>query len=171
MVDVARYFLSFTQPESCGKCVPCRLGTKQMLDVLEDITKGKGKLEDLDLLQHLAESVKAGSLCALGGTAPNPVLTTLRYFREEYEDHIRHKACAAGVCRDLTAFEILEGPCNGCHLCFKACPTDAISGKPKKLHTIDQGKCIACGACFDVCPENAIRHFPRIELNQGESHV
>ena len=152
MVDVARYFLSFTQAESCGKCVPCRLGTKQMLDVLEDITKGKGKLEDLDLLQNLAESVKAGSLCALGGTAPNPVLTTLRYFREEYEEHIIEKKCRAASCLELTSFYILPEKCQGCLICLRNCPVEAISGDKRMVHVVDQDKCIRCGVCLEVCP-------------------
>jgi NADH:ubiquinone oxidoreductase subunit F (NADH-binding)/NAD-dependent dihydropyrimidine dehydrogenase PreA subunit len=152
MVDVARYFLSFTQAESCGKCVPCRLGTKQMLDVLEDITKGKGKLEDLDLLQHLAESVKAGSLCALGGTAPNPVLTTLRYFRAEYEEHILEKKCRAASCTELISFYVLPEKCQGCVICLRNCPVEAIAGDKRMVHVIDQDKCIRCGVCLEVCP-------------------
>jgi NADH-quinone oxidoreductase subunit F/NADP-reducing hydrogenase subunit HndC len=152
IVDTARYFLSFTQAESCGKCVPCRLGTKQMLGILEDITNGKGKPEDLDLLQQLAASVKVGSLCALGGTAPNPVLTTIRYFRDEYEEHIAQKRCRALVCNALTAYYILPDRCQGCLICLRNCPTEAISGDKRLVHVIDQSKCIACGVCLEVCP-------------------
>jgi len=152
MVDIARYFLSFTQAESCGKCVPCRLGTKQMLDILEDITNGKGKLEDIDLLIDLSESVKDGSLCGLGQTAPNPVLTTIRYFRDEYEAHIKEKRCPALVCTELIAYYILPDKCEGCGICLRDCPSEAIFGGKRMVHVIDQSKCIKCGTCFDVCP-------------------
>jgi len=152
IVDTARYFLSFTQAESCGKCVPCRLGTKQMLDILEDITSGAGKPEDIDLLQRLSNSVKAGSLCALGGTAPNPVLTTIRYFRDEYEEHIAEKRCRALVCPTLTTYYILSDKCQGCLICLRNCPAQAISGGKRLVHIIDQSKCIKCGVCLEVCP-------------------
>ncbi len=152
IVETARYFLSFTQAESCGKCVPCRLGTKQMLDILEDITKGNGKPEDLDLLLDLAESIKAGSLCALGGTAPNPVLTTLRYFRDEYEAHINEKRCPALTCIELISYYILPDKCQGCGICLRACPVEAIAGDKRMVHIIDQDKCIKCDICLDVCP-------------------
>ena len=152
IVDTARYFLTFTQTESCGKCVPCRLGTKQMLNILEDITGGKGKPEDIDLLTELSKSVKAGSLCALGGTAPNPVLTTLRYFRDEYEEHIVQKKCRALVCTALTSYYILPDKCQGCLICLRNCPVEAISGDKRMVHVIDQSKCISCGACLEVCP-------------------
>ena len=152
MVDVARYFLDFTQKESCGKCVPCRLGTKQMLDILEQIVQGKGQPEDIDLLIEIGEAVKAGSLCALGQTAPNPVLTTIRYFRDEYEAHIRDKRCPAKVCRSLISYRIVPELCVGCRLCVKSCPVDAIEGDRKEPHTIDQSKCIRCGMCLEVCP-------------------
>jgi len=152
MVDVARYFLSFTQSESCGKCVPCRLGTKQMLDILESITKGEGKIEDIDLLLDLAEQIKAGSLCALGGTAPNPVLTTLRYFREEYEEHIVQKRCRALSCQSLISFYIDPEKCQGCMICARNCSVEAIAGDKRMVHVIDQDKCIKCGVCLDVCP-------------------
>jgi NADH-quinone oxidoreductase subunit F len=153
MVDIARYFLDFTQKESCGECVPCRLGTKQMLDILEDITEGRGKPEDIDLLEEIAESVKMGSLCGLGQTAPNPVLTTLRYFRDEYEAHIIEHRCPAKVCKALMHYYIDPEKCIGCGLCKKACPVDAISGEQKGIHAIDQEKCIRCGLCFSSCPE------------------
>ncbi len=153
IVDMARYFLTFTQTESCGKCVPCRLGTKQMLDMLENICHGKGRPEDIDLLLELSQQVKAGSLCALGGTAPNPVLTTLRYFHEEYEAHIREKRCPALACPELVAYYILPDKCQGCGICLRNCPAEAIAGDKKMVHVIDQEKCIKCGTCLDLCPE------------------
>jgi NADH:ubiquinone oxidoreductase subunit F (NADH-binding)/Pyruvate/2-oxoacid:ferredoxin oxidoreductase delta subunit len=152
MVDVARYFLSFTQAESCGKCVLCRLGTKQMLDILENICNGNGKAEDIDLLIELSQSIKAGSLCALGGTAPNPVLTTIRYFRDEYEAHINEKRCPALNCTELISYYILPDKCQGCGICLKNCSSEAISGGKRMVHIIDQSKCIKCGVCHDVCP-------------------
>lgn len=153
MVDIARYFLSFTQSESCGKCVPCRAGTKQMLDILENICSGKGRLEDIDLLLELSEAIKAGSLCALGGTAPNPVLTTMRYFRDEYEAHIKEKRCPALACTQLISYYILPDKCQGCGICLRECSSEAISGGKRMVHVIDQGKCIKCGTCLSVCPE------------------
>jgi len=152
IVDTAKFFLSFTQAESCGKCVPCRLGTKQMLDTLEDITNGKGKLEDIDLLEDLAKDIVTGSLCALGGTAPNPVLTSIRYFRDEYEAHIRDKRCPALACSELISYYILPDKCEGCGICLRDCPSEAISGGKRMVHVIDQNKCIKCGNCLDVCP-------------------
>jgi NADH-quinone oxidoreductase subunit F len=153
MVDLARYFLSFTQAESCGKCVICREGTLQMLKILEDITEGRGKEEDIDLLLELAKAIQAGSLCALGGTSPNPVLTTIRYFREEYEAHIKEKRCPAVSCKSLIKFYILPDKCQGCGICKRGCPADAILGDKRMIHIIDQQKCIKCGNCLDVCPE------------------
>jgi NADH:ubiquinone oxidoreductase subunit F (NADH-binding)/(2Fe-2S) ferredoxin len=153
MVDVARYFLQFTEEESCGQCVPCRLGTKQLLEMLKDICKGKGRKEDLELLVELSHSVHGGSVCGLGQTAANPVLTTLRYFKHEYEAHINDKCCPAGVCKDLIGFRILEDKCKGCTLCARACPVSAISGEKKQVHVIDQSLCIQCGVCKDKCPK------------------
>ncbi|MFC1957122.1 NADH-quinone oxidoreductase subunit NuoF [Chloroflexota bacterium] len=159
MVDVARYFLSFTQDESCGKCVPCRLGTKQMLNILENITSGNGKPEDIDLLTRLSNSIKAGSLCALGGTAPNPALTTLRHFRDEYEEHIIQKKCRALVCPALTSYHILPDRCQGCDKCRVVCPSEAIYKTDQVVnvvgwvHAIDQAKCEKCSTCIEVCPE------------------
>ncbi len=152
MVDVARYFLTFTQLESCGKCIQCRWGTKQLLNILEDITAGKGREGDIDLLLEVSDAVKNGSLCALGGTAPNPILTTIRYFRDEYEAHINEKRCPAKVCKALIAFYVDPAKCIGCGACARACPVDAIRGDKKMVHVIDQDKCIRCGSCYDACP-------------------
>ena len=152
MVDVARYFLSFTQAESCGKCVPCRVGTKQMLDILERICRGEGMIEDIALLERLARQIKAGSLCALGQTAPNPVLTTLRYFKDEYKAHIEEKRCPARVCPKLIAYYILPDKCQGCGICARECPAEAIIGGKRMVYIIDQEKCVKCGTCLDACP-------------------
>ncbi|MDH3216480.1 MAG: NADH-quinone oxidoreductase subunit NuoF [Candidatus Krumholzibacteria bacterium] len=151
MVDVAHYFLSFTQGESCGKCTPCRIGTRQMAQILARIKRGEGTPEDLSKLEELAETIKETSLCGLGHTAPNPVLTTLRYFRDEYEAHIYEKRCPALSCVDLIFFEITY-ECVGCGICIPACTTGAITGEHKRVHAIDQEKCLRCGTCFDVCP-------------------
>jgi NADH-quinone oxidoreductase subunit F/NADP-reducing hydrogenase subunit HndC len=155
MVDFARFFLDFTVDESCGKCVPCREGTKRMLEILEKITSGKGTLEDIDKLESLAHSVKDSALCGLGQTAPNPVLSTLRYFRDEYIAHVTDKKCPAGMCKDLLSVVILDG-CIGCTACARVCPVGAISGEVKKQHVIDQTKCIKCGACIPKCPKQVI---------------
>lgn len=155
MVDVARYFLNFTQDESCGKCTPCREGTKRMLEILNRITEGKGREDDIETLESLAKTIKESSLCALGQTSPNPVLSTLKFFRDEYEAHIRDHKCPAGVCTAMTDFTITD-LCRGCGLCKKVCPVDAISGEIKGQHTIDQNKCIKCGACQTKCPFKAI---------------
>ena len=153
MVEVARYFLDFTQKESCGKCTPCRLGTKQMLDILEDITKGRGKMEDLQTLGELAEDIKLGSLCGLGRTAANPVLTTLRYFRTEYETHIREGRCPALMCQDLTAYYIIPERCvRSCSACLGTCTVEAIYNNKKGIKVIDQEKCVKCGTCLAACP-------------------
>jgi NADH-quinone oxidoreductase subunit F len=164
MVDVARYFLKFLNEESCGKCVPCREGLKQMLLIFDDLVAGRGRVGDIERIERLAHGMQLGSLCDLGRSAPNPVLSTLKHFRDEYVAHADDKACPAGICSELTAYEIVEDLCNGCHACFKACPTDAINGKNKELHTIDHHACISCGACFDVCPTEAIRTFPKRAL-------
>ena len=156
IVEVARFFMNFTQHESCGKCTPCREGTKQMLAILERIVKGQGKMEDLDLLEELGHVIKEGSLCGLGKSAPNPVLSTLKYFRDEYIAHIRDKKCPAGVCKAMKHYEIQEDLCKGCTKCAKNCPVGAITGSIKEVHKIDQTKCIKCGACIDNCPFKAI---------------
>ena len=161
MIDMAKYFLSFTQGESCGKCTPCREGTRRMLDILTRITEGEGTEEDLELLEELSHFVIDSSLCALGGSAPNPVLTTLRYFREEYETHIRDKKCPAHVCRQLNVYTIDTAICaeegHGCGVCRRQCPENAIAGDKGKAHIIDQEKCDKCGICFDVCKFGAIQ--------------
>jgi NADH-quinone oxidoreductase subunit F len=151
MVDVARYFLEFVQNESCGKCVPCRLGTKQMLDILMDITQGKGKEDDENLLHELAEGIKAASLCGLGQSAPNPVLTTLRFFEDEYQAHIEEKTCPARECKSLISYVVDPQLCTGCMLCLKSCPAEAVTGGKNEVHRIDQDECIQCGTCFDLC--------------------
>ena len=167
MVDVARYFLGFLTEESCGKCTPCREGLKQMLAIYDALIEGRGREGDIEKIEALANGMQLGSLCELGKSAPNPVLSTLKYFRSEYEAHIRDRACPAGICRELTAFEIMDD-CDGCHVCFKACPTEAIEGTIKELHVIHQDLCISCGACLDVCPTDSIRTLPKIELASRE---
>ncbi len=156
IVEVARFFMNFTQHESCGKCVPCREGTKNMLKILEKIVAGKGEMSDLDLLEDLAQAVKDGSLCGLGKTAPNPVLSTLKYFRDEYIAHIKDKKCPAGVCTAMKKIVIQESLCKGCTKCARTCPVGAISGTVKQPHHIDQSKCIKCEACLTNCPFKAI---------------
>jgi len=156
MVDVARYFLDFLKEESCGQCNPCREGIKQMLAVLNDICEGRGKEGDIELLEELGSMVQKFSLCGLGTSAPNPVLTTVLYFRREYDAHIRDKKCSAGVCKPLFHYEIDSEACTGCHVCARKCPQDAISGEKKKLHELHQDKCIKCGICYDACKFDAI---------------
>ncbi len=156
MVDVARYFLSFTQNESCGKCTFCRVGTKRMLEILNRICEGKGENDDIDILEKLGNQIKTASLCGLGQTAPNPVLTTIKYFRDEYEAHIKEKRCPAHQCKALIRYFIIPEKCTGCHLCFKVCPVKAISGKTKEIHIINEDICTRCGACYEVCKFDAI---------------
>jgi NADH-quinone oxidoreductase subunit F len=156
MVDVARYFLGFLKEESCGKCVPCREGVRRMSDILEDICAGKGTEGDINLLENMSQAITDGSLCALGGSAPNPVLSTIKYFREEYEAHIKDHRCPAGVCKALITYSIDPERCTGCGLCIKVCPTQATSGEKKKAHTIDKDKCTRCGACIESCKFEAI---------------
>ena len=156
MVDIAKFFLEFTVDESCGKCSPCRIGTKRLLEILDKITKGKGTLEDLDRLEILCHNIKNASLCGLGQTAPNPVLSTLRYFRDEYIAHVVDKKCPAGVCKSLTSYEIIPEKCKGCSACSRKCPVNAISGEIKKPFVIDKEKCIKCGACMETCKFDAI---------------
>ncbi len=155
MVDVAKFFLNFTQSESCGKCTPCREGTKRMLEILNRITSGQGTETDLEVLEDLAKTIKVSALCGLGQTAPNPVLSTLKYFRDEYEAHIKEKRCPAGACEKLAQYFITED-CKGCGLCARNCPVHAITGEPKKRHVIDQTMCIKCGTCMQNCPFKAI---------------
>jgi len=156
MVDVAKYFLNFLRDESCGKCLSCREGTQRMWEIVTDITEGKGKEGDIELLESLAKAVKDASLCGLGQTAANPVLSTIRYFRHEYEAHIKEKKCPAGVCKALIRYRIIEEKCTGCLACLRVCPSEAITGELKKPHVIDPEKCIKCGACFEVCNFDAI---------------
>jgi NADH:ubiquinone oxidoreductase subunit F (NADH-binding) len=156
MVDLAKFFLDFTQNESCGKCTFCRIGTKRMLEILDRITMGQGREGDIQLLEELADKIKSSSLCGLGQTAPNPVLTTIKYFRDEYEAHINEKRCPAGSCVSLLTYKVITGYCIGCTLCAKKCPVNAIAGKAKEAHIIDQDACIKCGFCFDACKFNAV---------------
>ena len=156
MVDIAKFFLEFTVDESCGKCTPCRVGTVRLLELLNKITDGKGEMEDLDRLEELCNYIKSASLCGLGQTAPNPVLSTLRYFRDEYIAHIQDKKCPAGVCKKLVSFEIIADKCKGCTACARKCPVGAISGSVKNPHVIDTSKCVKCGVCMDTCKFNAI---------------
>lgn len=156
MVDVARFFLEFTVDESCGKCVPCRIGTRRLLEMLNKITEGRGTLEDLDKMEELCYYIQKNALCALGQTAPNPVLSTLKYFRKEYEAHVVEKRCPAGVCKKLVSYEIDPEKCRGCTACARKCPVGAITGRLREAHTIDKNKCIKCGACLETCKFGAI---------------
>ena len=156
MVDIAKFFLEFTVDESCGKCTPCRIGTRRMLEILEKITKGQADMEDLERLEELCSHLQTSSLCALGQTAPNPVLSTLRYFRDEYIAHIVDKKCPAGVCKDLLHYKIDPDKCKGCTLCARTCPADAITGSVREVHMINPEKCVKCGACMEKCRFGAI---------------
>jgi NADH-quinone oxidoreductase subunit F len=156
MVDIARFFLEFTVDESCGKCTPCRVGNKRMLEMLTRITEGTAEFHEIEDLRELAEVIAETSLCGLGQTAPNPVLSTLKYYYDEYVAHVRDKKCPAGSCRSLIHFTITED-CIGCTKCAKVCPVSCISGEKKELHTIDDSQCIKCGACLESCPKDAIR--------------
>lgn len=156
MVDIAKFFLEFTVDESCGKCPPCRIGTKRMLEILERITEGKGKLEDIEKLEILARNIKRSALCGLGQTAPNPVLSTMKYFKDEYLTHVVDKKCPAGVCKSMVRYMIEPETCKGCGICAKVCPADCITGVRKEPYVIDQDKCLKCGACLEKCPFNVI---------------
>ena len=156
MVDIAKFFLEFTVDESCGKCTPCRIGTKRLYELLDKITKGKATMDDLDKLETLCYHIKENALCGLGQTAPNPVLSTLKYFRDEYIAHIQEKRCPAGVCKSLLTIQILPEKCKGCTLCARNCPTGAITGKVKEAHVIDSEKCVKCGVCIEKCRFGAI---------------
>lgn len=156
MVDIAKFFLEFTVDESCGKCTPCRIGTKRLLEMLEKITNGQGTLEDLDEMEKLCHYIKDNSLCGLGQTAPNPVLATMHYFRDEYVAHVVDKKCPAGVCKALLSYSIEADKCRGCTACARVCPAGAISGTVKQPHSIDTSKCLKCGACMEKCRFGAI---------------
>jgi NAD-dependent dihydropyrimidine dehydrogenase PreA subunit len=156
MVNIAKFYLEFTQDESCGKCTPCRVGTKRMYELLEKITEGKATMHDLEHLEELARMIRDTALCGLGQTAPNPVLSTMDYFRDEYEAHILDKRCPAGECSALAKYKIDPEKCIGCTACARVCPVECISGKVKEVHVIDEEKCIACGACYDACKFDAV---------------
>jgi NADP-reducing hydrogenase subunit HndC len=156
MVDIAKFYLEFTVDESCGKCTPCRIGTRRLLEMLDKITKGEGTLELLDDMEELCNQIRKNSLCALGQTAPNPVLSTLKFFRDEYIAHVVDKKCPAGVCKNLLQIQIIPEKCKGCTACSRVCPVGAISGTVKNPHVVDQSKCIKCGACMEKCRFGAI---------------
>jgi NADH:ubiquinone oxidoreductase subunit F (NADH-binding) len=156
MVDVARYFVEFTNDESCGKCTPCREGSYVLLEILNRLCKGEGKPGDMELLDELGEAIKDAAQCGLGQSLPNPVLSSLKHFRDEYKAHIEDKKCPAGICKALITFNISDEKCKGCRLCSKKCPQEAISGEAKEVHKIDHDKCIKCGVCADVCKFEAV---------------
>lgn len=158
MVEVARYFLNFLVMESCGKCVPCREGLYQLHKLCTKVCEGKGTMEDIDLMEKMSKTIQKASLCGLGQSGPNPLLSTLQYFRDEFEAHVKDKKCPGGVCRDLITFTITDD-CTGCMACLKVCPVDAITGEKKKLHVIDQDVCTKCGSCFDIC------NFDSVEIS------
>jgi NADH:ubiquinone oxidoreductase subunit F (NADH-binding)/(2Fe-2S) ferredoxin/ferredoxin len=166
MIDVAKYFLNFLTGESCGKCTPCREGIRQMLKILTNISGGRGREGDIELLEELAQTTRDASLCALGGSAPNPVLSTIRYFRDEYEAHIKEKRCPAYVCKELISYHIDPEKCQACMICLRKCPAEAIAGAKKQIHVIDQEKCTKCGTCFEVCPTrfSAVRRFSGVPV-------
>ena len=159
MVDTARFFLDFIQDESCGKCVPCRIGTKRMLEILHRITGGRGTMQDIGDLEDLAMDIKDTAMCGLGQTAPNPVLSTLKYFRQEYIDHIQRHKCEAFVCAAMVKYRIDADKCRGCTLCKRNCPADAIAGEVRRPHSIDPAKCVSCGACASNCKFGAIEKY------------
>ena len=171
MVELARYFLNFTQEESCGKCVPCRIGTLQMVEILTRITEGQGQDGDIDRLEQLARTIKAEALCGLGQTAPNPVVTTLRYFRHEYEAHISQKTCPASVCRALVQFRIIPEKCTGCGRCAISCPTGAITGSKKEVHSLDVTKCVKCRACYKAVVSAQWLESLSIPTQEERSHM
>lgn len=161
MVETARYFIAFLTEESCGKCTPCREGLRTSLDILTRLTEGRGRPGDIKMLEEIGSVMQDCCLCALGTSAPNPVLSTIQYFRHEYEAHIREGRCPANYCKELIEYAIVDEKCDGCHACVKPCSTGAITGVPKKLHSLDRSKCIKCGACIEVCKRDAILRVPK----------